>query len=208
MLKLYENIKKYRKALGLTQTELAELVGYTDGSMITKIESGKVDISRSKVYEFAKVLQTTPVVLMGLDEEIEKENKRPRGVRIPVLGRVAAGIPVDAIEEIIDYEEISEEEAKQGEYFGLQIKGDSMYPRILDGDVVIVRRQNYASNSDVVIVLVNGNEGTCKQFYKYDDHVELKPFNPMYKAMVFNKEEVNNLPVQIIGKVVELRGKF
>nr|DAH03939.1 MAG TPA: LexA repressor [Caudoviricetes sp.] len=208
MFKLYENIKKYRKALGLTQTELAELVGYTDGSMITKIESGKVDISRSKVYEFAKVLQTTPVVLMGLDEEIEKENKRPRGVRIPVLGRVAAGIPVDAIEEIIDYEEISEEEARQGEYFGLQIKGDSMYPRILDGDVVIVRKQNYASNSDVVIVLVNGNEGTCKQFYKYDDHVELKPFNLMYKPLIFNKEEVIKLPVQIIGKVVELRGKF
>lgn len=208
MLKLYENIKKYRKALGLTQTELAELVGYTDGSMITKIESGKVDISRSKVYEFAKVLQTTPVVLMGLDEEIENEDKRPRGVRIPVLGRVAAGIPMDAIEEVIDYEEISEEEARQGEYFGLQIKGDSMYPRILDGDVVIVRKQNYASNSDVVIVLVNGNEGTCKQFYKYDDHVELKPFNPMYQPMKFNKEEVDNLPVQIIGKVVELRGKF
>lgn len=208
MLKLYENIKKYRKALGLTQTELAELVGYTDGSMITKIESGKVDISRSKVYEFAKVLQTTPVVLMGLDEEIENENKRPRGVRIPVLGRVAAGIPVDAIEEIIDYEEISEEEAKQGEYFGLQIKGDSMYPRILDSDVVIVRRQTCANNGDVVIVLVNGNEGTCKQFYKYDDHIELKPFNPMYQPMKFNKEEVDNLPVQIIGKVVELRGKF
>lgn len=76
MLKLYENIKKYRKALGLTQTELAELVGYTDGSMITKIESGKVDISRSKVYEFAEALQTTPAILMGLDKEIEKEQEK------------------------------------------------------------------------------------------------------------------------------------
>lgn len=283
MLKLYENIKKYRKALGLTQTELAELVGYTDGSMITKIESGKVDLSRNKVYDFAEALETTPAKLMGLDEEIKKEankmsdindifvrqlkyyldlrnksqtelaeyigvakstitnyvnginmprmdkidkicqflmikrsdlledhsnDKRPRGVRIPVLGRVAADIPIDAIEEIIDYEEISEEEARQGEYFGLQIKGDSMYPRILDGDVVIVRKQNYANNSDVVIVLINGNEGTCKQFYKYDDHVELKPFNLMYKPLIFNKEEVIKLPVQIIGKVVELRGKF
>ena len=283
MLKLYENIKKYRKALGLTQTELAELVGYTDGSMITKIESGKVDLSRNKVYDFAEALETTAAKLMGLDEEIKKEankmsdindifvrqlkyyldlrnksqtelaeyigvakstitnyvnginmprmdkidkicqflmikrsdlledhsnDKRPRGVRIPVLGRVAAGIPIDAIEEIIDYEEISEEEARQGEYFGLQIKGDSMYPRILDGDVVIVRKQNYANNSDVVIVLINGNEGTCKQFYKYDDHVELKPFNLMYKPLIFNKEEVIKLPVRIIGKVVELRGKF
>ncbi len=76
MLKLYENIKKFRKALGLTQAELAELVGYTDGSMITKIESGKVDLSRNKVYDFARALKTTPVILMGLDKELEEENKK------------------------------------------------------------------------------------------------------------------------------------
>lgn len=76
MLKLYENIKKFRKALGLTQAELAELVGYTDGSMITKIESGKVDLSRNKVYDFARALNTTPVILMGLDKELEEENKK------------------------------------------------------------------------------------------------------------------------------------
>lgn len=209
MLKLYENIKKYRKALGLTQAELAELVGYTDGSMITKIESGKVDISRSKVYEFAEALKTTPVALMGLDKEIEKEQKeKSKGIKIGVLGRVPAGVPIEAVEEIIDYEEISEEMAKNGEYFALKIQGDSMYPRILDGDVVIVRKQTCANNGDVVIVLVNGNEGTCKQFYKYDDHIELKSFNPMFQPMKFNKEEVDDLPVQIIGKVVELRGKF
>lgn len=209
MLKLYENIKKYRKALGLTQAELAELVGYTDGSMITKIESGKVDISRSKVYEFAEALKTTPVELMGLDKEIEKEQEeKSKGIKIGVLGRVPAGVPIEAVEEIIDYEEISEEMAKNGEYFALKIQGDSMYPRILDGDVVIVRKQTCANNGDVVIVLVNGNEGTCKQFYKYDDHIELKSFNPMYQPMKFNKEEVDDLPVQIIGKVVELRGKF
>lgn len=209
MLKLYENIKKYRKALGLTQTELAELVGYTDGSMITKIESGKVDISRSKVFDFAKALQTTPVILLGLNEEIEKEQeKKSKGIKIGVLGRVPAGMPIEAIEEIIDYEEISEEMAKNGEYFALKIQGDSMYPRILDGDVVIVRKQTCANNGDVVIVFVNGNEGTCKQFYKYNDHIELKSFNPMYQPMKFDKKEVDNLPVQIIGKVVELRGKF
>lgn len=208
MLKLYENIKKYRKALGLTQTELAELVGYTDGSMITKIESGKVDISRSKVYEFAKVLQTTPVVLMGLDEEVEDENKRPRGFRIPVLGYVAAGLPIEAIEDIIDYEEIPESMARGGEYFGLSIKGDSMYPRILEGDVVIVKKQSTADSGDIVIALVNGDDGTCKQLYKYKDHIELKAFNPMYKPLVYSNEDITSLPVSIIGKVVELRGKF
>ena len=83
-----------------------------------------------------------------------------------------------------------------------------MYPRIIDGDVVIVRRQSYAANRDIVIVLINGDDGTCKQYYRFDDHIELKPFNPMYKPLVFTKEEVDRLSVQILGKVVELRGKF
>lgn len=196
-------LKYYLDLRNKSQTELAEYIGVAK-STITNYVNG---INMPRMDKIDKICQFLMIKRSDLLED-HSNDKRPRGVRIPVLGRVAAGIPMDAIEEVIDYEEISEEEARQGEYFGLQIKGDSMYPRILDGDVVIVKKQNYASNSDVVIVLVNGNEGTCKQFYKYDDHVELKPFNPMYKAMVFNKEEVNNLPVQIIGKVVELRGKF
>lgn len=207
MLKIYENIKKYRLSLGLTQKELAERVGYTDRSMIAKIETGKIDLSRNKVYDFAKALYTTPLVLMGLDEELKKE-KQSKSVKIPVLGRVPAGLPAEAFEDIIDYEEIPESMARGGEYFGLAIKGDSMYPRILEGDVVIVKKQSTADSGDIVIALVNGDEGTCKQLYKYKDHIELKPFNPMYKPLVYSNEDISSLPVSIIGKVVELRGKF
>lgn len=207
MLKIYENIKKYRLSLGLTQTELAERVGYTDRSMIAKIESGKIDLSRNKVYDFAEALHTTPIVLMGLDEELKKE-KQTKSVKIPVLGKVPAGLPAEAVEDIIDYEEIPESMARGGEYFGLSIKGDSMYPRILEGDVVIVRKQSTADSGDIVIALVNGDEGTCKQLYKYKDHIELKAFNPMYKPLVYSNEDISSLPVFIVGKVVELRGKF
>lgn len=207
MLKIYENIKKYRLSLGLTQTELAERVGYTDRSMIAKIESGKIDLSRNKVYDFAEALHTTPIVLMGLDEELKKE-KQTKSVKIPVLGKVPAGLPAEAVEDIIDYEEIPESMARGGEYFGLSIKGDSMYPRILEGDVVIVRKQSTADSGDIVIALVNGDEGTCKQLYKYKDHIELKAFNPMYKSLVYSNEDITSLPVSIVGKVVELRGKF
>lgn len=207
MLKIYENIKKYRLSLGLTQTELAERVGYTDRSMIAKIETGKIDLSRNKVYDFAEALHTTPIVLMGLDEELKKE-KQTKSVKIPVLGKVPAGLPAEAFEDIIDYEEIPESMARGGEYFGLSIKGDSMYPRILEGDVVIVKKQSTADSGDIVIALVNGDEGTCKQLYKYKDHIELKAFNPMYKPLVYSNEDISSLPVSIVGKVVELRGKF
>ena len=207
MQKIYENIKKYRLSLGLTQSELAERVGYTDRSMIAKIESGKIDLSRNKVYDFAEALHTTPITLLGLDEELKKERKS-KSVKIPVLGIVPAGLPAEAVEDIIDYEEIPESMARGGEYFGLAIKGDSMYPRILEGDVVIVKKQSTANSGDIVIALVNGDEGTCKQLYKYKDHIELKPFNPMYKPLVYSNEDISSLPVSIIGKVVELRGKF
>lgn len=207
MQKIYENIKKYRLSLGLTQSELAERVGYTDRSMIAKIESGKIDLSRNKVYDFAEALHTTPITLLGLDEELKKERKS-KSVKIPVLGIVPAGLPAEAVEDIIDYEEIPESMARGGEYFGLAIKGDSMYPRILEGDVVIVKKQSTADSGDIVIALVNGDEGTCKQLYKYKDHIELKPFNPMYKPLVYSNEDISSLPVSIIGKVVELRGKF
>lgn len=196
MLKLYENIKKYRKALGLTQTELAELVGYTDGSMITKIESGKVDISRSKVYEFAKVLQTTPVVLMGLDEEIENENKRPRGVRIPVLGRVAAGTPILAVENHEDYFDTSEFINAD---FALQIQGDSMIgSRIYDGDIVFLRKQSYIENGQIGAFLIDG-EATLKIFNKQNNTVMLLSSNPNYSPIILSPEKENIILGKLIG---------
>lgn len=127
---------------------------------------------------------------------------------INVLGRVAAGIPLNAVEEIIDTEEIPEKMARTGEFFGLKIKGHSMEPRICDGDVVIVRQQSDVEDGDIAIVLVNGDEGTCKRIKRYQDSLALLPLNPTYEPMVYTKKQVADLPVKIIGKVVELRGKF
>lgn len=121
---------------------------------------------------------------------------------------MAAGIPIEAIEDIIDTEEITEEMAKTGSFFGLQIHGDSMEPRMCEGDVVIVRQQDDAESGDVVIAMVNGNDATCKRLRKYRDGIELISNNPSYEPMFFSKEEIENKPVKIIGKVVELRGKF
>ena len=141
-----------------------------------------------------------------LDDKIVQASIK--AVRIPVLGRVAAGIPFDAIEEIVDYEEIPEAMAREGEYFGLRIKGDSMEPKISNGDIVIVRKQDDADDGDIVIALVNGNEGCCKRLRKYDNGIALVSTNPAYDPMYFSGKEVDDIPVKIVGIVRELRAKF
>ncbi len=129
-------------------------------------------------------------------------------VSIPVLGRVAAGIPIDAISEIIDREEIPSEIAKTGEYFGLRIKGDSMSPRIMDGDTVIVRRQEDAESDQIVIALINGHDGVCKKLKKLNNGIMLISLNPQYDPMVYDYSEIDAIPVKILGRVIEVRGKL
>lgn len=131
-----------------------------------------------------------------------------KGTTIKILGHVAAGIPIEAIEDVIDEEEIPEELAKTGEFFGLKINGNSMEPDIHDGDTVIVRKQDDAESDEIVIALVNGNDGVCKRLKKYADSIALISLNPSYEPMFFSQEEIDNKPVRIVGKVVELRRKF
>ena len=205
MLKLYQNIKKLREEKGLSQDTLAKLTGYTDRSSITKIEKGLVDLQQSKIELFANALGTTSRELMGWDDETPQDKK---GVIINVLGRVAAGIPIEAVENIIDTEEITEELARTGKFFGLRIQGDSMEPDIHNGDTVIVRQQEDAETDEIVIALINGNDGVCKRLKKYENSIALVSFNANYEPMYFTKEETETKPVRIIGKVVELRRKF
>ena len=131
-----------------------------------------------------------------------------RGSQIPVLGEVAAGQPIFAEEKYIGYEDISEKMAKSGTFFGLKIKGDSMSPRISEGDTVIVRQQEDAESGDVVIVLINGETATCKRLMKYAEGITLLSFNPTYEPMTFSNKEILEKPVKIIGKVVENRQKY
>lgn len=131
-----------------------------------------------------------------------------KGMKIPVLGNVAAGTPIFAEENYIGSEEISEELASTGEFFGLKIKGDSMSPRIMEGDTVIVRQQDDAESGDIVIVLINGDSATCKRLMKYQEGISLISFNPAYEPMTFSNKDIMEKPVRIIGKVVENRQKY
>ena len=197
-------IKSAREDLKLTKRELAKRIGVHESS-INKYEKGLVDIPLSKISELARVLRVTEAYLMGWEEKSEQTTQ---GLQIPVLGTVAAGIPISAVEDILDYEEVPQSWESQGEFFGLRIKGDSMQPKIDDGDVVIVRQQSDANSGDTVIALVNGDDATCKKLQKTDNGIMLVSTNPNYLPMFFTNEEILTKPVVILGKVVELRSKF
>jgi repressor LexA len=144
-----------------------------------------------------------------IEDKTDKQSSLAKGVRIPVLGRVAAGIPIEAITDIEDWEEIPQNMTQMGEYFALKIAGKSMEPHMLDGDVVIVRRQADVDSGDVAVVLVNGNDATVKQVSKSENGLTLIGWNPaVYTPMTYTKKECQEFPVSILGKVVEIRRKL
>lgn len=158
--------------------------------------------------EQSAVRQELPKAIKRLPEVMEDFIKTLKGVKINVLGKVAAGTPIEAIEDVIGTEEIPKELAATGTFFGLQIHGDSMEPKISDGDIVIVRQQEDAESGDIIIATINGNEATCKRLRKYRDGIELISNNPAYAPMFFSNDDITNKPVKILGRVVELRAKF
>ena len=182
-------------------------------SHLSQYVNGKSNPDNEKIFLLSKVFGVTEAWLLGYNvpryERIENTGPQtPQGLKIPVLGTVAAGIPISAVEEILDYEEVPQSWKNQGEFFGLRIKGDSMKQDINHGDTVIVRKQSTANNGDVVITLVNGDDVTCKKFEKLDNGIILISNNSEYSPMYFSNEEVVTKPVVILGRVVELRRKF
>ena len=198
-----ELVKKLTEEQGMSMSELARRVG-TAKSAISRYFKGTREFPLNKVGEFASALHTTPDFLLGM----EYEPQAPQGLQIPVLGTVAAGIPISAVEDILDYEEIPLSWKNQGEFFALKIKGDSMEPRMESGDVVIVKQQSDANSGDTVIVLVNGDDATCKRLEKTDNGIMLVSTNPKYPPMFYSLDDIEKKPVVILGKVVELRQKY
>lgn len=200
------NLNFYIAQSGKQQKEIAKDLGYSPTTFNTWCV-GKIVPSAGKIQKIADYFNIGKSDLLD-DKSSLIGKSRSEGVVISVLGRVAAGIPIEAITDIIDTEEISQEMARTGEFFGLQIHGDSMEPRMYEGDVVIVRQQDDAESGDIVIAMVNGNDATCKRLMKYTSGISLLSLNSKYDPMFFSNQEIEEKPVKIIGKVVELRGKF
>ena len=220
---LGEFVKSYRKAHDMTMQEFADKAGLSKG-YVSMLEKGKHPQSNrplipsiETVGKIASAIgisvdellnRTDGNQLIGLGKEPVQPDDRPIARRIPVLGRVAAGVPLEAITDIDDWEEIPEKLAETDEYFALTIHGDSMEPKMNEGDVVIVRRQPDVESGDIAIVRVNGYDATCKKVVKQDGGILLVGLNPSFTPIFYSKEDIESLPVQIDGKVVELRAKF
>lgn len=147
-------------------------------------------------------------MLTGETGNIQKLELDDEPIQIRVLGKVAAGVPIEAVEDVIGEETISKKMAETGDYFGLRISGDSMEPAIHHGSIVIVRQQDDVENGDIAIVIVNGEDATCKKIEKFENGIMLVPINKAYEEKFYTNEEIEKLPVRIIGKVVESRTKF
>lgn len=191
----------------LTQTEFAKIL-HIDQSAISKWEQDKTMPDTQTLTNISNTFNVSIDYLLGNSKYIPEE-KKSKGIKIPVLGTIPAGIPFEAIEEILDYEEISEDMARNGEYFGLKVKGDSMLPTIKDGDVVIIKRADDAESGKICVVMINGYDATLKEIKKDPDNQGLwvLPHNPNsdFKPTFFSNKEVESVPVRIIGVAVEIR---
>ena len=214
MASIGEKIRNARKDSGMTQTELAQKTSLSR-SYIGDIEKDRYNPSVATLQAIAKATDVPVESLLGgtppaapAQPPAQKATKE-QGVRIPVLGRVVAGIPIEAIEEVIDWEEIPQKMASTGKFFALRVCGHSMEPKILEGDVVIVRQQDDVDNGDIAIVLVNGDEATVKRIKKQAEGITLIATNiSVYEPHFYSNQEIRDLPVRVIGKVVELRRKL
>ena len=187
-----------------SQADLAKLL-FVNQTAVSQWERGVTTPSPPILLKLSQLYGVSTDYLLGKNTSTDDK----KGVKIPVLGDVAAGIPIEAVENIVDYEEIDTSMASNGKYYGLRIKGSSMEPRIREGDVVIVRQQEDADTGDTAVVLVNGESATVKRIKKEPDGgLWLLPNNPAYDPQHYSPAEVADKPVRIIGKVVELRGKF
>lgn len=205
-----------RTELGITQKEVADFVGVSEAT-VSRWESGHIDnMRRDRIAALSKILRLSPLAIMGIDDT-DLSTRIPNMVpideckfRVPIVGRVAAGRPIVADEEIVGYEYIDNKYSKDGhEYFGLRIVGKSMEPTIMDGDIVIVRRQNYVESGEIAIVLIDGEEATAKEVKESADGITLIGHNTaVYTPHFYSAQEVKNLPVQIIGRVVQSIRKF
>ncbi len=212
------NIQERRKALGLTQEELADKMGYKSKSSINKIELGINDIPQSKIVLFAEALQTSPAYLMGWNEEPTEENRffsskrsmvhlaqiggnvrRVTRKRLPMLGNVACGEPTFADEQ---HDTFVDAVSDVGADFCLTAKGDSMInARIFDGDILFVKQQESVDDGEIAVVLIE-DETTVKRVYydKENNVLTLMPENPTHKPMRFEGTKLEQ--IRILGKIV------
>ena len=206
-----KNLKFLREQNKLSQNKLGELTGVNQ-TTIARWENEEISPSIDNVVEISKVLQVSLPELLGNDLKIDNGkilDVSKEEIKIPILGRIPAGTPIEAIEEILGYEKIPAKWVRNGnKFFALLIDGDSMYPEYRTGDVIIVKQMADCISGQDCVVLVNGYDATFKRVIKEEDGIKLKPLNNDYETQKFNMENIVKYPVTILGVAKEVRRKL
>ena len=205
------NLKFLREKEGLSQNKLAEKVGVNQ-TTIARWETEEIKPSIDNVEQIANALNIGLPELLVPDLRFDNANVvdiSSNTIKIPVLGVIKAGIPIEAQQDIIDYVEIPKDWTRGGkEYYGLKISGDSMYPKYDNNDIVIFLKTNEVISGKDCAVMVNGFDATFKKVLFQNDSIILQPYNSNYQVQMFNKEQIEQLPVKIIGIAKEKRTKL
>lgn len=214
-----ERVKARRKLLGFSADYLAEKLDISRATMF-RYEKGEIEkMPIDLIVPLASILNTTPAYLMGWTEKAGAHNKiaeihqapqqAQTSTRIPVLGSIPAGIPIEAVEDVIDFEEIpSTWMTGNKEYFALKIQGNSMYPKYLEDDIVIFLKTPDCDNGADCAVIVNGDNATFKKVVKQTSGIVLQPLNSNdFEPVFYSNEDIEHLPVTVIGIAKEIRRK-
>lgn len=195
------NLKNLRERASMSQVELAEIAGVSP----TTISSWEIGYRMPRMGPIQKIADYFKINKSDIIEG--PKPTRQTGIRIPVFDGARLGPPKESSGEIIDWMELAPDYARRGELVAVQVHGDSMSPRIVDGDIVIVKVQPTADSGDIVIVFVE-NASTCKYIQITKTGIKLIPYNSSYDPMYFSNDEITSLPVTVYGKVIELRRSF
>ena len=198
-----ENLKKQAAIAGENQPDIAEVLGVTKSAVNAYFMGNKMP-RMDRIKKLADHFGCNVSDLVD-DKSIEDQ---VTAVAIPVLGTVPAGVPIEAIQDILGYEEIPKIMADTGEFFCLRVEGNSMYPLLYSGETIVIKKQETADNGDIVVALVDNEETTVKRLKKMSDGIILEAENPEYNSLYFNEKQIRNEKVKIIGKAVESRKKL
>lgn len=196
----------------MKQVNLVEKTGL-DKTLINKYLSGKANAKQDKLTILADALNVNEIWLMGyevpMDRNLNSLNITPisklNQLQIPILGKVKAGYNYLADENKIGRLYLDYIPSDPENYYALQVTGDSMEPLFSNGDIAIIHKQDDFESGNTCIVLINGDEATVKKVVRMEDGIDLIAMNPYYPVRHFSSEDMEKIPVKIIGKVVEAR---
>lgn len=199
-------LKNLRVSKGLSQEELSNKFGVST-STIGMYETNKREPNFDLLKEFANFFNVSTDYLL---EQIKKDDLTNSDiVQIPLLGKIAAGYPTQMFADVIDYIDIPADMTRGNkELFALKTKGKSMEPNFIEGDILIFEKTEDCENGQFCAVAVNGDDATFKKVTKTDAGIMLQPLNPDFETKFYTNEQIDSLPVTIIGVLKQIRRNF